>query len=110
MGGIGYNPVYWPRPRKKYAVAHGPRRQNLLLLPRQPAQADELHAPDEAEGAQPALAVRRSGDGVRLVDTVSQADVGAGAAVRGRRVGNDHARGIRATPRRLFSRRQGGAS
>src|SRR5438034_62870 len=77
-----------PVPAGRSRLLNGPRRQNLLLLPRQPAQADELHAPNDTEGAQPALAVRGGWHGVRLVHTVSQADIRAVAVGRRRRVRN----------------------
>src|SRR5262249_15800461 len=63
-------------------LLNGHRRQNLLLLSREPAQADELHAPDPAEGAQPVVAVRGGWHWVRLVHTVSQADFRTGAVGR----------------------------
>src|SRR5215213_2551893 len=55
---------------KAVGRGNGPGRQGVLLLPRDPAEAAQLHPRGAAARRQPAFAVRRGGDRVRLVRPV----------------------------------------
>src|SRR5262249_7513214 len=58
---------------------HEPGRQDLLLLSRDAAKARQLGAPERAEGAESALDVQRGGYRLRVVHSVPEADLQAGA-------------------------------